>query len=126
MKTLVYFSAAARRYAVPVEATVAVRSAAALVPLPSATDGVIGMLPEDPPLSVLDVLGSDGRQILVLESRGVRFGLLVEHVAGLRRVDETTIGAGPPGLDRGLITGVINDGAGVIMIADPAGLAVAL
>jgi chemotaxis signal transduction protein len=126
MKTLVYFSAAARRYAVPVEATVAVRSPAALVPLPSATDGVIGMLAEDPPLSVLDVLGSDGRQILVLEWRGVRFGLLVDHVAGLRRVDETTIGVGPAGLDRGLISGVINDDAGLIMIADPAGLAVAL
>jgi chemotaxis signal transduction protein len=125
MRILVYFSAAARRYAIPVEATVAVRSADGLVPLPGASDGVVGMLAGDPPLSVLDILGSDGRQVLVLETAGVRFGVLVDHVAGLRRVDEATIGASPRH-DDGLVTGVINDDAGLVLVTDPRVLAVAL
>src|SRR5438270_468757 len=101
MRTLVHFLTGDGRYCVPVEATVGVRSAAGLVPLPVPRPGVIGVLPADPPLTVLSVLGSGRDRILVLAAVGSTFGLLVQEVTGLSSGDEAAIGS-PPGGRPGL------------------------
>jgi chemotaxis signal transduction protein len=123
MKTLVHFLTGDGRYCVPVEATVGVRSAAGLVPLPAARPGVIGVLPADPPLTVLSVLGSGRDRILVLAAVGSTFGLLVEEVTGLSSIDEGEIGSPPDGQDEALICGVIGGEQGLEFLADPIALA---
>ena len=111
------------RYCVPVEATVGVRSAAGRVPLPVPRPGVIGVLPADPPLTVLSVLGSGRDRILVLAAVGATFGLLVQEVTGLTSVEEGRIGNPPDGQDEALVCGVVEGEAGLEFLADPAALA---
>lgn len=123
MRTLVHFLTGDGRYCVPVEATVGVRSAAGLVPLPVPRPGVIGVLPADPPLTVLSVLGSGRDRILVLAAVGATFGLLVQEVTGLTSVDEGRIGNPPDGQDEALVCGVVEGEAGLEFLADPAALA---
>ena len=123
MRTLVHFLTGDGRYCVPVEDTVGVRSAAGLVPLPAPRPGVIGVLPADPPLTVLSVLGSGRDRILVLAAVGSTFGLLVQEVTGLTSVDEAEIGNPPEGQDEALVCGVVAGEAGLEFLADPAALA---
>jgi chemotaxis signal transduction protein len=123
MRTLVHFLTGDGRYCVPVEATLGVRSAAGLVPLPVARPGVIGVLPADPPLTVLSVLGSGRDRILVLAAVGSTFGLLVEEVTGLSSIDEWKIGNPPDGQDEPLICGVVGGEHGLEFLADPVALA---
>jgi chemotaxis signal transduction protein len=123
MRTLVHFLTGGGRYCIPVEATVGVRSAAGLVPLPVARPGVIGVLPADPPLTVLSVLGSGRDRVLVLTAVGSTFGLLVEEVTGLSSIDEAEIGKPPEGQHEALICGVVGGEQGVEFLADPAALA---
>jgi chemotaxis signal transduction protein len=123
MRTLVHFLTGDGRYCVAVEATVGVRSAAGLVPLPVARPGVIGVLPADPPLTVLSVLGSGRDRILVLAAVGSTFGLLVEEVTGLSSIDEGEIGGPPDGQDEALICGVVGGEQGLEFLADPIALA---
>lgn len=111
------------RYCVPVEATVGVRSAAGLLPLPTPRPGVIGVLPADPPLTVLSVLGSGRDRILVLAAAGSTFGLLVQEVTGLSSVDDAAIGNAPAGQDEALVCGVVEGKVGLEFLADPAVLA---
>jgi chemotaxis signal transduction protein len=123
MRTLVHFLTGDGRYCVPVEATVGVRSAAGLVPLPLPRPGVVGVLPANPPLTVLSVLGPGRDRILVLAAMGSTFGLLVEEVTGLSSVDEAEIGRPPEGQHEALICGVIGREQGLEFLADPAALA---
>jgi chemotaxis signal transduction protein len=123
MRTLVHFLTGDGRYCVPVEATIGVRSAAGLVPLPVARPGVIGVLPADPPLTVLSVLGPGRDRILVLTAVGSTFGLLVEEVTGLSSIDEAEIGSPPDGQDEALICGVVGGEEGLEFLADPVALA---
>ncbi len=123
MRTLVHFLTGDGRYCVPVEDTVGVRSAAGLVPLPVPRPGVIGVLPADPPLTVLSVLGSGRDRILVLAALGSTFGLLVQEVTGLSSIDEAEIGSPPKGQDEALICGIVGSEQGVEFLADPAALA---
>jgi chemotaxis signal transduction protein len=123
MRTFVHFLTGDGRYCVPVEATVGVRSAAGLVPLPAPRPGVIGILPADPPLTVLSVLGSGRDRILVLAAVGSTFGLLVEEVTGLSSIDEAEIGSPPEGQHEALICGVVDGAQGLEFLADPAALA---
>ncbi|HEY2668527.1 MAG TPA: hypothetical protein VGK51_16980 [Actinomycetota bacterium] len=123
MRTLVHFLTGDGRYCVPVEATVGVRSAAGLLPLPTPRPGVIGVLPADPPLTVLSVLGSGRDRILVLAAAGSTFGLLVQEVTGLSSVDEAAIGNAPEGQDEALVCGVVEGKVGLEFLADPAVLA---
>jgi chemotaxis signal transduction protein len=119
----VHFLTGDGRYCVPVEATVGVRSAAGLLPLPTPRPGVIGVLPADPPLTVLSVLGSGRDRILVLAAAGSTFGLLVQEVTGLSSVDEAAIGNAPEGQDEALVCGVVEGKVGLEFLADPAVLA---
>lgn len=123
MTTMVCFVSAGAAYCVPVEAARAVRPARGVVTLPSGRPDVTGILPGDPPLSVLSLLGPGGRHILVLETNGKRFGLLVEAVSGLRRIDEADIRPAPDGQERRLVSGTIDADDGLILVADPAAMA---
>ena len=123
MTTVVCFSSAGAAYCLPVDVARAVRPADGMVPLPAARPDVCGIVPGDPPLTGLSPLGPGGRHILVVETGGKRFGLLVDAVSGLRRIDEADIQHAPEGQDRTLVSGTIDVGNGLILVADPAALA---
>lgn len=120
---MVCFVSAGATYCLPVDAARAVLPARGVITLPSGRPDVTGILPGDPPLSVLSVLGSGGRQILVVEVDGKRFGLLVESVTGLRRVEEAQIRPAPDGQQRRLVSGTVDAADGMVLVADPAALA---
>jgi chemotaxis signal transduction protein len=120
---MVCFVSAGAAYCLPVEAARAVLPARGVITLPAGRPDVTGILPGNPPLSVLSVLGSGGRHILVIEADGKRFGLLVDAVSGLRRIDETDIRPAPDGQQRRLVSGTVDAGDGLILVADPAVLA---
>ena len=120
---MVCFAAADAAYCLPVATARAVRSARGLITLPAGRPDVTGMLPGDPPLSVISVLGPGGRQVLVVEAAGKRFGLLVDAVSGLRRVEEADIRPAPDGQERRLVCGTIAAGDELLFVADPAAMA---
>jgi chemotaxis signal transduction protein len=119
MKTMVEFQVAGGSYCLPVEAARAVRSAVGMVALPAAKPNVAGLLPGDPPLTVMASLGSAGRHILVLEVADQRFGLLVDAVTGLCRVDESTIRKAPRGQGTDLISGTVSVDGRLVLMTDP-------
>jgi chemotaxis signal transduction protein len=126
MTTMVCFVSAGTDYCLPVEAARAVRPARGMIALPAGRPDVTGVVPGDPPLSVLSLLGPGGRQILVIETDGKRFGLLVDAVSGLRLVEEADIRPAPDGQARPLVSGTIDAGDGLILVADPVELAARL
>ena len=119
MKSIVCFRTPAGYYGIPVEQVFEIRGAEGLRPLPAPRPGVAGLLAigEDS-LSVLSVLGSDGGHVVVVEDGEVRFGLLVEEVTGIEKVDEATINPPPNGQDRAVVAGVINNTGGLILMLD--------
>jgi chemotaxis signal transduction protein len=126
MRTMVQFLASGAAYFVPVEATRAVRSADGMLALPAPSSNVAGLLPGDPPLTVMSPLGSDGHQIIVLQVDGILCGLLVDSVNGLRRVDETQLRAAPRGQEREFISGSATIDGQLFLLADPIALAAGL
>jgi chemotaxis signal transduction protein len=119
MRTMVEFQVAGAAYCLPVEATRAVRSSVGMVTMPASRPHVAGLLPGDPPLTVMAPLGRDGHHIIVMEVADQRFGLLVEAVTGLRRVDEKDIGEAPDGQESELISGTVSIGGQLVLLADP-------
>ena len=127
MRTVVCFRASTADYCVPVEAARAVRDTSRLVELPAPRAGVAGLLPGDPPLTVLAPFGRIGHVVLVVEAGDKTFGLLVESVTGLRQVEEADIRLAPGGQDVVLISGTISTADGhLTMLADPSALAARL
>ena len=123
MKTMVCFQAAGTGYCMPVEVTRAVRPSVGMVVLPDARADVVGLIPGDPPLTVISPLGADrGGQILVVQTGEVRFGLLVDAVSGLRRVDDAGVRVAPQGQDRALICGTVDAGGDMMLVADAGAL----
>ena len=124
MKTLVHFRTGQGVFAVPVDQTRAVYPAAGIVPLPESRAGVAGVvsLPEGP-LTVLTALGTGDRHVLVLDAGGRVFGLLVEEVTGLQRVDDSSIGQPPQGQDSALVVGVVAGADEMVLLVDAAVLA---
>jgi chemotaxis signal transduction protein len=124
MRTIVRFQTSEGDYAVPVDQVSEVRSAAALTPLPSPRPGVIGLMPRgDEALPVLAIFSASGRHVVVIDEGSLSFGLLVDEVTGVHQIDEARIGAPPPGQDRSLVSGVVNDAPGVVLLLDVAALA---
>ena len=99
MTTMVCFTAAGAAYCMPVEATRAVRRTTGMVTLPAARPDVAGLIPGDPPLTVLAPLGAGGTHILVVEIADHTFGLQVDTVTGLRRIADADIRPAPHGQD---------------------------
>jgi len=124
MRTIVRFRTADGVYAVPVEQVSEVRSAAGLAPLPAPLPGVAGLMPRTGgALPVLTVLGSLGHHVVIVENGRLSFGLLVEEVTGVLRVDEAQIGEPPPGQHQQLVSGVIISEQGMVMLLDVDALA---
>lgn len=68
-----------------------------MVDLPEPRTDVVGLLPGDPPLSVLSSLGAGGAQVLVVISDEIRYGLHVLEVLGVRRFDDDQVSPPPKG-----------------------------
>jgi chemotaxis signal transduction protein len=123
MTTMVHFESGGAQYCLPVEATRGVRVATGLVALPVPRDDVAGIVPGDPPLTVIAPLGAGGRQVLVVESQGKTFGLLVDLVTGLGKVEAGDICGAPDGQHRNLVCGTITNGERLVLVTDPVALA---
>jgi chemotaxis signal transduction protein len=120
---MVYFEAAGARYCLPVQVTRSVRIADEMIALPDPAVDVAGIIPGDPPLTVISPLQSNGTHVLVIEADGKTFGLLVDAVTGLRRIDDADIRPAPQGQDRPLISGTLDTGGSLVLVADPSVLA---
>jgi chemotaxis signal transduction protein len=118
MKTMVTFCAAGATYCLPVEATRAVRSSVGMVALPAPNTNVAGLLPGDPPLTVVSPFGSDGGHILVLQEGDTTYGLLVDTVTGLENIDESDIRPAPQGQQQALVSGSITINGQLVLLTD--------
>lgn len=122
MKTMVCFQAGGGAFAVPVTATTGVRPPHGITNLPGSRDDVVGILPGDPPLTVLSTLGVGRDHILVLRVDDISFGLLVQRVIGVRNVEEADIGPPPAGQSEDYVAGTLRDANQLILVADPQAL----
>jgi chemotaxis signal transduction protein len=118
MRTMVRFVAGGATYCLPVEVTRAVRSSAGMVTLPAPNPNVAGLLPGDPPLTVVSPFGGDGDHILVLHVGEVTYGLLVDSVTGLQRVEEADIRPAPRGQQRDLVSGSVTIDGELVLLTD--------
>ena len=123
MTTMVCFQASGTAYCLPVEATRAVLRASGMVDLPSPHPDVSGIIPGDPPLTVLSALGTGGEHILVISTDEHTFGLQVDRVTGLRRVDDVDIHPAPRGQHDQLVAGTIQSWGELVMVASASALA---
>jgi chemotaxis signal transduction protein len=124
--TMVCFRTREAAYCMPVEATRAVRETTGMIALPDARRDVAGLMPGQPPLTVISALGATGSHVLVVQTAGAharRFGLLVDRVVGLRRVDEDDIRGTPHGQARPFVCGTVESEGELMLVADPDALA---
>ena len=126
MRTMVCFRTSRGLFALPVESTLAVRTIEGLVTLPSPREGIVGVLPGDPPLTVLATLGGGGDRVLVAQSDNVPFGVHVLEVLGVQRFDDGEVGPPPTGQQDGLIAGTLSGAAELTLIVDSRALAARL
>lgn len=123
MTTMVCFQSAGTAYCMPVDATRAVRRTSGMISLPAPGPDIAGILPGDPPLTVISPLGAGGTQVLIVEAGERTFGLLVDAVTGLRRITDAEISPRPAGQDRPLVCGTIDIGEQLVLVTDPDALA---
>jgi chemotaxis signal transduction protein len=123
---MVCFRTAQGQFALPVESTLSVRGTDGLVELPSAGADTVGVLPGEPPLSVLSTLGAGDDRVLVVVSDDVRYGVHVLEVLGVRRIDDGQFGPPPLGQLDGLIVGTISGLGELVLVADARALAARL
>jgi len=121
--TMVCFRAADAEYCLPVQAARSVRTVDGMISLPDPNPDVAGMIPGSPPLTVISPLHSTRGHILIIQAGNKTFGLLVDAVTGLQRIDDADIGPPPEGQNRPLISGTVHTGGRLVLIADPSALA---
>jgi chemotaxis signal transduction protein len=126
MTTMVCFRALGAAYCIQVDSTRAVLRSAGMIALPAPHPDVAGIIPGDPPLTVISPLGTGGGHILVVETGRQTFGLQVDAVTGLRTVDDADIHPAPDGQDRELICGMIDAWGPLVLVADADALAARL
>lgn len=119
METMVRFDSGGTAYGVPLLSARSVRTTEGLIPLPEPAAGVAGLIPGNPPLTVISPLRATGGHILVMEAGQKRFGLLVDRVTGICRVAEDEIRPAPEGQDRSLVSGSFDSEGVLVLIADP-------
>ena len=120
---MVCFRTGVTEYCLPVESTRAVRANSGLIALPDPRPDVAGLMPGNPPLTVLSSLGTQGSHVLVLDVHDRRFGLLVSEVTGLRRINDGDIVLAPDGEGHALVSGTVQTDGGLMLIADADALA---
>jgi chemotaxis signal transduction protein len=123
MTTMVHFTSGGAAYCMPVHSTRGVRRSTGMVALPAPRVDIAGIIPGDPPLTVMSTLGTSGNHILIVEAGPRTFGLLVDAVTGLRRIATSDIGPPPDGQDRSLVCGTIRADDHLVLITDPDALA---
>lgn len=123
MTTMVFFSTPAAAYCMPVESTRGVRRSTGMINLPAPRVDIAGIIPGDPPMTVISALGTGGGHILVLEAGTTTFGLLVDAVTGLRRIATSDLGPPPEGQDLPLVSGTVQVDGHLVLVADPDALA---
>ena len=117
------FRSADRAYALPVEHVNEIRSAADMTPLPAPRPGVAGLVPRaDGALTVLAVLGDSGEHVVVVSDGPETFGLLVDEVTAVSRIEDDLVGPPPVGQAGGTVSGVIQDDDGLVLLLDAAAL----
>lgn len=126
MRTMVCFRTSQGRFALPLESTLAVRTIEGLVALPSPRDDIVGVLPGNPPLTVLATLGAGGDRVLVGVSEGVRYGVHVLEVLGVQRFEDDQVGPRPTSQQDGLIAGTLSRDDEMTLIVDSRALAARL
>lgn len=122
MKTLVCFRAGDGDFAVPVESTTGVRTPEGITSLPGSRDDVVGVLPGEPPITILSTLGEGRDHVLVLSVDGMCFGLLVQQVLGVLSVSDDDIGPAPAGQREDYVAGTVRNVDNLILVADPRAL----
>ena len=124
MTTMVCFTAAGNAYCLPVGAVRSVGTTQGMVQLPDAGDDVTGIMRGDPTLTVISPLGAKGSRMLVIESGTANFGLLVDEVTGLRKIEDADIRHAPRGQERSLVCGTFDCEEGpLLLVVDPIALA---
>jgi chemotaxis signal transduction protein len=68
----------------------------------------------------------EGGHILVLNLGELSFGLLVDEVVGVHTVADGELAPPPPGQDRVVVSGVLNDDETLVLVLDVAALAAKL
>jgi len=123
VRAVVRFRTGAGDFAVPVDHVREVRSPKGMADLPAHIPGVAGLLRIDhEALTVLSVLGTGDRQVLVLQPGTRRFGVLVDEVTGVARIEDEAVGPAPPGQAEDLILGVVEIGDDLVLMLDAAAL----
>jgi purine-binding chemotaxis protein CheW len=123
VRTLVRFRVSETAYALPVEHVTEVRSAADMTSLPAPRAGVAGLVARaGDALTVLSVLGDAGGHVIVVDEGPLTFGLLVDEVTEVVRVDEARIGPPPEGQAGGAVAGVMHDDGELVLVLDAAAL----
>jgi chemotaxis signal transduction protein len=123
VRTVVRFRASDTAYALPVEHVAEVRSAADMTSLPAPRPGVAGLVPRaDSSLTVLSVLGEGGGHVIVIDEGTLTFGLLVDEVTDVGRIDDAQVGPPPKGQQGSAVSGVIHEEGGLVLLLDAAAL----
>jgi chemotaxis signal transduction protein len=126
MKTMVCFRTVDGRFALPIESTLSVRKIEGMVNLPAPRPDVLGVLPGDPPLSVLTSLGAGGDHVLIIVAQEMRYGLQVLEVLGVRRFEDDQMGPPPDGQEQGIISGTLGGADELTLVVDAHALAARL
>ncbi|WP_354698107.1 hypothetical protein DSM112329_03772 [Paraconexibacter sp. AEG42_29] len=128
MSALVCFTSPHGLLALPVAVVRGVVDHLDVVPLPApAPVGVAGLLrPGREALPVLDVLGTDGRHLLLLSVGGRRFGLIAGEVTHVQKPAAGALGPSPAGPAGALIAGTLRTADGTVLVVDEHALAARL
>jgi chemotaxis signal transduction protein len=123
MTTMVCFRTSGAAYCLPLDVAVSVRTSEDLISLPDPAPEVAGIIPGNPPLTVISPFGSSGAHIIVVDAEQKKFGVLVDEVTGLRQVDAADMRPAPEGQARVLISGTLDNDGQLVFVADPIALA---
>jgi chemotaxis signal transduction protein len=118
VRTFVRFRTDAAYCLLPVEAVREVSDAQGLTSLPAARAGVVGLVRRGGrSLSVLAPFGT-GKFVVIVETAGAAFGLIVQEVLGVVHVAEADVEPAPAGQLDPLVVGLVGrDGSQDLLVS---------